>query len=154
MPHSPAFAMTPANAPPGGGRRESDRRSSGFSSRRPSIDPWRLVPMDKLSPLHLLIHLLIYSIFLITPCNRVSHISGHDNFNVVFVGAGNIMFGASRRNENAARYLPNAHPRVGRGSLESLLPFGAVRAALFELQSPPANLLISVNSVRVSKSSH
>ncbi|KAF8350761.1 putative oxidoreductase C terminal-domain-containing protein [Amanita rubescens] len=52
-------------------RRLSDRRGSGLSSRRPSIDPWRLVPMDK-----------------------VSHVGGSDNFNVVFIGAGNIMFGS------------------------------------------------------------
>ncbi|KAF7322933.1 hypothetical protein HMN09_00072800 [Mycena chlorophos] len=52
-------------------RRPSDRRASGISSRRPSIDPWRLVPMDK-----------------------VTHISGSDDFNVLFIGAGNIMFGS------------------------------------------------------------
>ncbi|KAF9532910.1 putative oxidoreductase C terminal-domain-containing protein [Crepidotus variabilis] len=44
---------------------------SRSSSRRPSIDPSRLVPMD-----------------------RTSHIGGSDDFNVVFVGAGNIMFGS------------------------------------------------------------
>ncbi|KAF8628459.1 hypothetical protein AX15_003971 [Amanita polypyramis BW_CC] len=52
-------------------RRLSDRRGSGLSSRRPSIDPWRLIPMDK-----------------------VSHVGGSDHFNVVFIGAGNIMFGS------------------------------------------------------------
>ncbi|KAF8894521.1 putative oxidoreductase C terminal-domain-containing protein [Infundibulicybe gibba] len=52
-------------------RRGSDRRGSGMSSRRPSIDPWRLIPMDK-----------------------VSHVGGSDDFNVVFIGAGNIMFGS------------------------------------------------------------
>ncbi|KAF5358182.1 hypothetical protein D9756_001625 [Leucocoprinus leucothites] len=52
-------------------RRMSERRSSGKSSRRPSIDPTRLVPMDK-----------------------TSHIGGSDDFNVVFIGAGNIMFGS------------------------------------------------------------
>ncbi|PFH54410.1 hypothetical protein AMATHDRAFT_135614 [Amanita thiersii Skay4041] len=51
-------------------RRLSDRRGSGLSSRRVSIDPSRLVPMD-----------------------RTSHIGGSDDFNVVFIGAGNIMFG-------------------------------------------------------------
>ncbi|KIK59734.1 hypothetical protein GYMLUDRAFT_44169 [Collybiopsis luxurians FD-317 M1] len=51
-------------------RRASDRRGSSFS-RRGSIDPRKLVPMDKMT-----------------------HISGHDDFNVVFVGAGNIMFGS------------------------------------------------------------
>ncbi|KDR81552.1 hypothetical protein GALMADRAFT_239573 [Galerina marginata CBS 339.88] len=45
--------------------------SSGGPSRRPSIDPSRLVPMDK-----------------------VTHVGGTDNFNVVFIGAGNIMFGS------------------------------------------------------------
>ncbi|KAG6903228.1 hypothetical protein C0995_002771 [Termitomyces sp. Mi166 len=50
-------------------RRPSDRRPSGVSSRRPSIDPWRLIPMDK-----------------------ASHVGGSDDFNVVFIGAGNIMF--------------------------------------------------------------
>ncbi|KAG6832363.1 hypothetical protein H0H92_002631 [Tricholoma furcatifolium] len=55
-------------------RRPSDRRPSGRSSRRPSIDPWRLIPMDK-----------------------VSHIGGSDDFNVVFIGAGNIMFGKYQR---------------------------------------------------------
>ncbi|GLB35013.1 putative oxidoreductase C terminal [Lyophyllum shimeji] len=52
-------------------RRGSDRRGSGMSSRRPSIDPSRLVPMDK-----------------------TTHIGGGDDFNVVFIGAGNIMFGS------------------------------------------------------------
>jgi predicted dehydrogenase len=42
-----------------------------MDSRRPSIDPWRLIPMDK-----------------------AIHIPGSDDFNVVFVGAGNIMFGS------------------------------------------------------------
>ncbi|KAF9069944.1 putative oxidoreductase C terminal-domain-containing protein [Rhodocollybia butyracea] len=51
-------------------RRPSDRRGSSFS-RRDSIDPRKLVPMDKMT-----------------------HISGTDDFNVVFVGAGNIMFGS------------------------------------------------------------
>ncbi|KAF5380876.1 hypothetical protein D9615_003901 [Tricholomella constricta] len=52
-------------------RRGSDRRGSGISSRRPSIDPWRLIPMDK-----------------------AIHVGGSDDFNVVFIGAGNIMFGS------------------------------------------------------------
>ncbi|KAH0583945.1 hypothetical protein H2248_009530 [Termitomyces sp. 'cryptogamus'] len=52
-------------------RRLSDRRPSAVSSRRPSIDPWRLIPMDK-----------------------ASHVGGSDDFNVVFIGAGNIMFGS------------------------------------------------------------
>ncbi|KAK2466970.1 hypothetical protein APHAL10511_001228 [Amanita phalloides] len=52
-------------------RRLSDRRGSGLSSRRPSIDPWRLIPMDK-----------------------ASHVGGSDSFNVLFIGAGNIMFGS------------------------------------------------------------
>ncbi|EKM82733.1 hypothetical protein AGABI1DRAFT_82474 [Agaricus bisporus var. burnettii JB137-S8] len=52
-------------------RRMSGRRGSGISSRRSSIDPTRLVPMDK-----------------------VTHIGGGDDFNVVFIGAGNIMFGS------------------------------------------------------------
>ncbi|KAG2020347.1 NAD binding dehydrogenase [Coprinopsis cinerea AmutBmut pab1-1] len=39
--------------------------------RRPSIDPSKLLPMDK-----------------------TEHIGGHDVFNVLFVGAGNIMFGS------------------------------------------------------------
>ncbi|KAJ6550193.1 putative oxidoreductase C terminal-domain-containing protein [Mycena capillaripes] len=59
--------------------RPSDRRGlinhssegSGMSSRRPSIDPWRLIPMDK-----------------------AIHISGSDDFNVLFIGAGNVMFGS------------------------------------------------------------
>ncbi|KIJ69243.1 hypothetical protein HYDPIDRAFT_80795 [Hydnomerulius pinastri MD-312] len=59
----------------GSERRVPDRRgsgySSGFSSRRPSIDPSRLMPMDK-----------------------TTHVGGTDDFNVVFVGAGNIMFGS------------------------------------------------------------
>ncbi|GBE81932.1 putative oxidoreductase C terminal-domain-containing protein [Sparassis latifolia] len=61
----------------GVGRRQSildsphSRRQSGMSSRRPSIDPSRLIPMDK-----------------------VSHVGGVSDFNVVFVGAGNIMFGS------------------------------------------------------------
>ncbi|KAF8902080.1 putative oxidoreductase C terminal-domain-containing protein [Gymnopilus junonius] len=52
-------------------RRGSDRRSSGNASRRPSIDPSRLLPMDK-----------------------TTHVRGTDDFNVVFIGAGNIMFGS------------------------------------------------------------
>ncbi|KIL69691.1 hypothetical protein M378DRAFT_175828 [Amanita muscaria Koide BX008] len=48
-----------------------DRRLSGLSSRRPSIDPSRLIPMDK-----------------------ATHVAGADDFNVVFIGAGNIMFGS------------------------------------------------------------
>ncbi|KAJ7582770.1 putative oxidoreductase C terminal-domain-containing protein [Mycena floridula] len=52
-------------------RRGSERRGSGMSSRRASIDPWRLVPMD-----------------------RTVHIGGSDDFNVLFIGAGNIMFGS------------------------------------------------------------
>ncbi|KAL9715090.1 hypothetical protein Ac2012v2_001749 [Leucoagaricus gongylophorus] len=51
-------------------RRMSERRGSG-NSRRPSIDPARLVPMDK-----------------------TSHIGGANDFKVVFIGAGNIMFGS------------------------------------------------------------
>ncbi|KAI0797984.1 putative oxidoreductase C terminal-domain-containing protein [Abortiporus biennis] len=50
----------------------SRRQSAlGSDSRRASIDPSRLVPMDK-----------------------VSALSGTGDFNVVFVGAGNIMFGS------------------------------------------------------------
>ncbi|KAH7890859.1 putative oxidoreductase C terminal-domain-containing protein [Phlebopus sp. FC_14] len=45
--------------------------SSTAGSHRPSIDPSRLVPMDK-----------------------ATHVGGTDDFNVVFVGAGNIMFGS------------------------------------------------------------
>jgi len=54
-------------------RRGSQRRRSSASnlSRRPSIDPSRLVAMDK-----------------------TSHVGGSDDFNVVFIGAGNIMFGS------------------------------------------------------------
>ncbi|EPT06209.1 hypothetical protein FOMPIDRAFT_1021223 [Fomitopsis schrenkii] len=48
-----------------------ERRQSELSSRRPSIDPSRLVPMDK-----------------------THHLAGPDDFNVLFVGAGNIMFGS------------------------------------------------------------
>ncbi|KAH9066435.1 putative oxidoreductase C terminal-domain-containing protein [Lactarius vividus] len=51
--------------------RRSSRRDSEALSRRPSIDPSRLVPM-----------------------NKVFQIPGSDDFNVVFVGAGNIMFGS------------------------------------------------------------
>ncbi|KAM5532056.1 hypothetical protein V8D89_014307 [Ganoderma adspersum] len=47
------------------------RRASGTSSRRPSIDPSRLIPIDK-----------------------ATHIGGTSDFNVVFIGAGNIMFGS------------------------------------------------------------
>ncbi|KAH9926150.1 putative oxidoreductase C terminal-domain-containing protein [Fomitopsis serialis] len=56
-----------------GSRRPSilERRQSEMSSRRPSIDPSRLMPMDK-----------------------TSHLAGPDDFNVLFVGAGNIMFGS------------------------------------------------------------
>ncbi|KAH9946084.1 putative oxidoreductase C terminal-domain-containing protein [Epithele typhae] len=50
---------------------DGPRRQSGASSRRPSIDPSRLIPIDK-----------------------ASHVGGSDDFNVVFVGAGNIMFGS------------------------------------------------------------
>ncbi|KAH9842570.1 putative oxidoreductase C terminal-domain-containing protein [Rhodofomes roseus] len=62
---SPVIGMT--------SRRASvlERRQSEMSSRRPSIDPSRLVPMDK-----------------------TSHLAGPDDFNVLFVGAGNIMFGS------------------------------------------------------------
>ncbi|CAA7271756.1 unnamed protein product [Cyclocybe aegerita] len=53
-------------------RRASEhRRGSGPSSRRASIDPSRLIPMD-----------------------RVHQVPGSDDFNVVFIGAGNIMFGS------------------------------------------------------------
>ncbi|KAI0302233.1 putative oxidoreductase C terminal-domain-containing protein [Russula brevipes] len=51
--------------------RRSSRRDSEALSRRGSIDPSRLVPMD-----------------------RTFQIRGADVFNVVFVGAGNIMFGS------------------------------------------------------------
>ncbi|RDX56734.1 hypothetical protein K466DRAFT_582203 [Polyporus arcularius HHB13444] len=64
-------------SPPVSSRRPSaldspsfSRRQSGASSRRPSIDPSRLVRMDK------------------------THALSGDDFNVVFVGAGNIMFGS------------------------------------------------------------
>ncbi|TFK42642.1 putative oxidoreductase C terminal-domain-containing protein [Crucibulum laeve] len=46
-------------------------RRPSLASRRSSIDPSKLIPMD-----------------------RATHISGSDDFNVVFVGAGNIMFGS------------------------------------------------------------
>ncbi|KAN0077056.1 putative oxidoreductase C terminal domain containing protein [Tylopilus felleus] len=72
---SSSLEMTSTKLPPsrrGSERRPPDRRgsgySSGFSSRRPSIDPSRLP--------------------------RTTHVGGTDNFNVVFVGAGNIMFGS------------------------------------------------------------
>ncbi|KAL5511236.1 hypothetical protein ACEPAH_4451 [Sanghuangporus vaninii] len=52
-------------------RRLSSRRPSGPASRKSSIDPSRLIRMDK-----------------------VHHVGGYDDFNVVFVGAGNIMFGS------------------------------------------------------------
>ncbi|KAI6132097.1 putative oxidoreductase C terminal-domain-containing protein [Pisolithus croceorrhizus] len=76
---SSSLEMTSTRAPPsrrGSELRMTDRRgsgysSAGFSSRRPSIDPSRLVPMDK-----------------------TTHVGGTDNFNVVFIGAGNIMFGS------------------------------------------------------------
>ncbi|KAG2054765.1 hypothetical protein BDR06DRAFT_377318 [Suillus hirtellus] len=58
----------------GSERRPPDRRGSGYSSgqsRRPSIDPSRLIPMDK-----------------------TTHVGGTNDFNVVFIGAGNIMFGS------------------------------------------------------------
>ncbi|KAG2041680.1 putative oxidoreductase C terminal-domain-containing protein [Suillus americanus] len=58
----------------GSERRPADRRGSGYSSgpsRRPSIDPSRLIPMDK-----------------------TTHVGGTNDFNVVFIGAGNIMFGS------------------------------------------------------------
>ncbi|KAF8163246.1 putative oxidoreductase C terminal-domain-containing protein [Crassisporium funariophilum] len=51
--------------------KNADSRRGSESSRRPSIDPSRLVPMD-----------------------RVTHVGGSDDFNVVFIGAGNIMFGS------------------------------------------------------------
>ncbi|KAI0273402.1 putative oxidoreductase C terminal-domain-containing protein [Gloeopeniophorella convolvens] len=51
--------------------RRPSRRDSEALSRRPSIDPSRLIPMDK-----------------------VFQIPGAYDFNVVFVGAGNIMFGS------------------------------------------------------------
>ncbi|KAI0027690.1 putative oxidoreductase C terminal-domain-containing protein [Vararia minispora EC-137] len=62
----------PRSGPPSrktSGRRPSDRRAS--EGRRASIDPSKLVRMDK-----------------------VPHLPGSDVFNVVFVGAGNIMFGS------------------------------------------------------------
>jgi len=55
-------------------RRDSQLSSSrrpSVGSRRSSIDPARLIPMD-----------------------RASHVGGSDDFNVVFIGAGNIMFGS------------------------------------------------------------
>ncbi|KAI0316692.1 putative oxidoreductase C terminal-domain-containing protein [Amylostereum chailletii] len=55
----------------GSERRGSDRRLSEAASRRPSIDPSRLIRMDKATAL-----------------------PGSDEFNVLFVGAGNIMFGS------------------------------------------------------------
>ncbi|KAF8136621.1 putative oxidoreductase C terminal-domain-containing protein [Boletus edulis] len=72
---SSTLEMTSTKQPPsrrGSERFVPDRRGSGYSSsRRPSIDPSRLVPMDK-----------------------TTHVGGTDHFNVVFVGAGNIMFGS------------------------------------------------------------
>ncbi|OBZ75935.1 Uncharacterized protein UNK4.17 [Grifola frondosa] len=60
------------------------RRQSEMSSRRPSIDPSRLIPMDKFS----------LSNSLQAERGLASHIGGANDFNVVFVGAGNIMFGS------------------------------------------------------------
>ncbi|KAF7440449.1 hypothetical protein PC9H_000794 [Pleurotus ostreatus] len=75
--NSPPFSPLSSRRP--SERRMSDRRGSQiasrrpseFASRRPSIDPSRLIPMDK-----------------------TIHIGGADDFNVVFIGAGNIMFGS------------------------------------------------------------
>jgi hypothetical protein len=60
-----------------------------MSSRKGSIDPSRLVPMDKLGApsggsVRLEIHILCWLL--------LTGVQG--NFNVVFVGAGNIMFGS------------------------------------------------------------
>jgi hypothetical protein len=70
------------------GRTRNDGRSF---ARRPSIEPSLLVPMDKCVVIfsHSYMHLLTPFVH-----PRTSHIGGHDNFNVLFVGAGNIMFGA------------------------------------------------------------
>ncbi|THU86402.1 hypothetical protein K435DRAFT_731414 [Dendrothele bispora CBS 962.96] len=69
------FHMTPVDPPLGSpaARRASERRTSDrrSSSRRSSIDPRKLVPMDK-----------------------TTHLPGSDDFNVLFIGAGNIMFGS------------------------------------------------------------
>ncbi|KAG1891206.1 putative oxidoreductase C terminal-domain-containing protein [Suillus subluteus] len=74
---SSTLEMTSSKQPAsrrGSERRPADRRGSGYSSgasRRPSIDPSRLIPMDK-----------------------TTHVGGTNDFNVVFIGAGNIMFGS------------------------------------------------------------
>ncbi|KAK0450805.1 putative oxidoreductase C terminal-domain-containing protein [Armillaria borealis] len=70
MPSSPLHSPTTRRASE---RRGSERRGSNYStgSRRPSIDPLRLIPMDK-----------------------AIHVGGSDDFNVLFIGAGNIMFGS------------------------------------------------------------
>ncbi|KAG7098214.1 hypothetical protein E1B28_000182 [Marasmius oreades] len=75
---SPTFARSPNECRGSDHQlRFSERKGSGtgagspLSSRRPSIDPCRLVPMDK-----------------------TMHIGGSDEFNVLFIGAGNIMFGS------------------------------------------------------------
>ncbi|TFY55637.1 hypothetical protein EVJ58_g8120 [Rhodofomes roseus] len=127
---SPVIGMT--------SRRASvlERRQSEMSSRRPSIDPSRLVPMDKLStpssakprlllfwrsslPRPWAITALLITGFLFCPAiadrslrnttrgrhkqeaqallasrTLTSHLAGPDDFNVLFVGAGNIMFGS------------------------------------------------------------
>ncbi|KAH8116971.1 putative oxidoreductase C terminal-domain-containing protein [Phellopilus nigrolimitatus] len=62
--HSPISSRRPSE------RRLSERRPSGVA-RKDSIDPARLIRMDK-----------------------VGHVGGGGDFNVVFIGAGNIMFGS------------------------------------------------------------
>lgn len=76
---------------------ELERRGSSFS-RRPSIDPRKLIPMDRfacsLLSLCAVVALVISSYAAsFTPFHRMTHIGGTDDFNVVFIGAGNIMFG-------------------------------------------------------------
>ncbi|KAG8217749.1 putative oxidoreductase C terminal-domain-containing protein [Butyriboletus roseoflavus] len=120
---SSTLEMTSTKQPPtrrGSERRLPDRRgsgySSGFSSRRPSIDPSRLIPMDKfaLSPFHFCCH------------HRLIHAQNYPRRR-------NTRFQCRLRGrwEHYVWLAPSLQPhlctvftllRFGRGSMEPLLP--------------------------------
>ena len=73
--------------------------------------------MDKLSELHNLFPYCAHPV-----PYRAIHVGGFDDFNVVFIGAGNIMFGMS------CHFLPHIRhhrilDRIGRRPMEPFLPF-------------------------------
>ncbi|KAJ8487223.1 hypothetical protein ONZ45_g14414 [Pleurotus djamor] len=123
-PFSPLSSRRPSERRPS---QIASRRPSEFASRRPSIDPSRLIPMDK-----------------------TVHIGGSDDFNVVFIGAGNIMFGSDEGPWNHSFRLEH---KLGRRLKVVALIDPAIERATAVLQKKCDSFVVSAyQDTRVYKS--